>query len=300
MTGIVHFRLAEELKSSPDRVADLLRLAGVGLPDHASLELHDKEVTSNSRPETRVTERFADTVFLWRERHGSASIIRLASGIEVQTSLDWKKRFRWPEYLCSLRGNHRSAHGAVLVVCTKSWVARWARLTISLDSGVSRMAPFVLAPEQIPPIIEVEDEIKHPALAGLSLVGHPDSHDVLDAVIGAHHYLHATDEVAAAVYCEYLLSLLKDSPALSLLEEKMFKVEGWTPETEVGKAAWAEGKAEGEAKGSAAMLLVVVDGLGLVLTDDQRRRIATCGDLAVLDQWAKRAIAAKTADDLFE
>jgi hypothetical protein len=72
------------------------------------------------------------------------------------------------------------------------------------------------------------------------------------------------DEVAAAIYCEYLLSLLKDSPALSLLEEKMFTVEGWTPETEVGKAAWAEGKAEGEAKGSAAMLLVVVDGLGLV------------------------------------
>src|SRR5262249_36449299 len=60
----------------------------------------------------------------------------------------------------------------------------------------------------------------------------------------------------------------------------------------------AKGKAEGEAKGKADALLMILRGRGLAITDEQRRQIAGCTELATLDRWLERALSVTSIDEL--
>jgi hypothetical protein len=62
----------------------------------------------------------------------------------------------------------------------------------------------------------------------------------------------------------------------------------------------AEGEARGEARGEAKALLVVLGGLGVDVPDAARERIMACTDHEVLESWLRRAVTAKTIDDVFE
>jgi predicted transposase/invertase (TIGR01784 family) len=59
------------------------------------------------------------------------------------------------------------------------------------------------------------------------------------------------------------------------------------------------GLAEGLAKGKREALLRLLARTGLVLTQEERERIATCADVATLDRWFDNALAAKTVADVF-
>ena len=52
-------------------------------------------------------------------------------------------------------------------------------------------------------------------------------------------------------------------------------------------------------KGKREALLRLIARAGLVLTQDEQARIATCKDLAALDRWFDNALAAKTTADVF-
>jgi predicted transposase YdaD len=61
----------------------------------------------------------------------------------------------------------------------------------------------------------------------------------------------------------------------------------------------AEGKAEGEARGRAeALLLLLLDTRGLAVSEEQRERIMSCRDAAQLEQWLRRALSARSVDEL--
>ena len=60
-----------------------------------------------------------------------------------------------------------------------------------------------------------------------------------------------------------------------------------------------EGAQEGLTKGKRDALLRVLARTGLVLTQEERERIATCADVATLDRWLDNALAAKTVADVF-
>jgi hypothetical protein len=62
----------------------------------------------------------------------------------------------------------------------------------------------------------------------------------------------------------------------------------------------ARGEARGEAKGKAGAVLEILTNRGFALTDDQRRRVLGCEDLAMLDRWIRRALTVTAADELFE
>lgn len=74
------------------------------------------------------------------------------------------------------------------------------------------------------------------------------------------------------------------------------KIEKWPP----GYAErWATGYAVGLAKGRAKSILTVLEVRRLPVSDDLRERIATCTDLARLDEWLNRVRTAECAEDLF-
>ncbi len=72
---------------------------------------------------------------------------------------------------------------------------------------------------------------------------------------------------------------------------------------ELAEAKWAAGKAEGHrsgvADGKRDSLLRLLARRAVVLTDDDRARIAACADVAILDQWFDKALVAKTAAEVF-
>lgn len=45
-------------------------------------------------------------------------------------------------------------------------------------------------------------------------------------------------------------------------------------------------------------MLSVLDARGVAVPDEERARIAGCTDLALLDEWVRRAVTARTIDDL--
>ena len=60
-----------------------------------------------------------------------------------------------------------------------------------------------------------------------------------------------------------------------------------------------QGEAEGEAKGEAKALLRLLDKRGLVLSDEQRKKIGDCTETAQLDLWFDRAITASSTHEVF-
>lgn len=59
-----------------------------------------------------------------------------------------------------------------------------------------------------------------------------------------------------------------------------------------------QGKAEGVVEGKVDTLLKLLSQRGLRVTADQRRRISTCVDLAILDGWLDRVLLASSVDEL--
>ncbi|GGS93623.1 hypothetical protein ACFFV7_22010 [Nonomuraea spiralis] len=58
-------------------------------------------------------------------------------------------------------------------------------------------------------------------------------------------------------------------------------------------------RAEGEARGAAKTLLLMLDDRGVVVPEAVRERIASCTDAALLEIWFKRAIHATSLSDIF-
>jgi hypothetical protein len=59
-------------------------------------------------------------------------------------------------------------------------------------------------------------------------------------------------------------------------------------------------RAEGRAEGRAGALLLLLDRRGVEVSEEERARIAGCGDMGVLDVWFTRAITASSAAEVFE
>jgi hypothetical protein len=61
----------------------------------------------------------------------------------------------------------------------------------------------------------------------------------------------------------------------------------------------AEGRAEGEVRGRADMLLRVLAARGLEVPATVRVRVLSCTDLSQLDAWGDRAVTATVLDEVF-
>ncbi|MFL6056056.1 MAG: hypothetical protein ACJ72W_24605 [Actinoallomurus sp.] len=61
-----------------------------------------------------------------------------------------------------------------------------------------------------------------------------------------------------------------------------------------------EGRQEGRAEGEADALLTVLDARGIEVPESARVRISECTDVEALKGWLKRAVLARSVDEIFD
>ncbi|HEY6561564.1 MAG TPA: hypothetical protein VI072_30045 [Polyangiaceae bacterium] len=52
-------------------------------------------------------------------------------------------------------------------------------------------------------------------------------------------------------------------------------------------------------KGRATTIIEVLEARGLLISDDQRERILSCSDLAMLREWTRKVATVASTDELF-
>lgn len=71
-------------------------------------------------------------------------------------------------------------------------------------------------------------------------------------------------------------------------------------QSDFARRYFAQGEAEGFAKGEAKAVLSVLEARGLSVSEAMREIISRCTDLDQLDIWLRRALTATKAADLFD
>jgi hypothetical protein len=71
-------------------------------------------------------------------------------------------------------------------------------------------------------------------------------------------------------------------------------------QSDFAKKYFGQGLEKGLEEGEARAVVKVLEARGLKVSKAVRQRVASCADLAQLDQWLQRATAVKKAAEIFE
>lgn len=280
MVSFRHESVLELVRDSPAFAAELAGLAHAEVPRFREARAVDPTLT-----QVVPLELHADSLIVLAADQPVLGII-----IESQLQRDDRKLYTWPAYATVARSRH--ACPCVLIVVTPSAsVAAWASGAIELGCGTFRA--LVLGPEQVPKVTELDAALARPDMTMLSLFAHSDGDVETVAKIADAAYAVAQrdrNEARQALYLgliEYALRNTDHQVLKMKLSEMKFPPSNYT-----------RGKAEGRAEGKAEDVLRILERRGIALSDDQRHRVDTCTDIAVLDSWLDRAIFATSIDDV--
>jgi hypothetical protein len=106
------------------------------------------------------------------------------------------------------------------------------------------------------------------------------------------------DEDTADIFIELTAQGLGKSPAAELWR-RLVAVDTSFFTSPLAEELRDEGRAEGRAEGKAEAILRLLDRRGIEVSSQERERIAACDDLDLLDLWFDRAIAARSAREVF-
>ena len=283
MPSFLHEALLLLFRNHPELAAELLRDAlGVELPDYTEARIESAELT-----DIEPASRYADLVVLLVEGKPVLGIV-----IEVQLARDDDKLFTWPVYVANLRGRIRCPV-ELLVIAPDTKVATWAARPIRLGERAS-LTPFVIGPEGVPFVDDIEHAKRTPELAVLSVVAHGHS-GVDDAVKLALVAAQASAESRAsdfAVYYDLIVS------ALSAAARKAFEMlpQGYEFQDKSLKRSFERGRVQATAEA----VLRVLARRELAVSDEQRQRIISCTELESLERWLDTALAVASTEELFE
>lgn len=279
MPSFFHEALLLLFRNRPELAAELLRDAlGVELPAYTEARIESAELA-----DIVPAARYADLVVLLVDGKPVLGIV-----VEVQLAPDDDKRFTWPAYVSNLRARIR-CNVELLVVAPDPKVAAWASRPIGIGQRAT-FAAFVIGPEGVPVVDDLEQAKRAPELAVLSAVahGHGGVDDAVRLALGAAQ---ASAEMGAghfAVYYDLIIS------ALSEAARKAFQMlpQGYEYQDKSLRRSFSEGRA--------GAVLRVLARRNVAVSDEQRERISACTDLETLDRWLDRAVTAASADELFK
>ena len=281
-----HEKVRELFRNRPALAVELVRdVLGVALPSFTEVRLGQTDLT-----EAQPAAWHADVVVELREGERA----RAAVIVEIQRSIDPRKRFSWPVYVASVRAA-LECPVVLLVVATDRAVARWARRAIQLGPDAS-VTPRVLSPEMIPAVESVEDARRDPELAVLSAVAHARTEREHAVTVAAAHGLDSVvDEERRAGYFFFMAGAVSQVMK-RWLEEHMGEFRGLSELQQRIEA----GEARGEVRGRVQAVLRVLAVRGIVLPEDRRSEILACVDPGVLDRWLERAATAERIEDVLD
>jgi hypothetical protein len=297
----LHEGIVELIRKQPDLVPELLtQFLDIRVPASAAAQLVDSVFN-----EAVAVEYRADAVVVMKAQDGAV----LTAVVEAQLQKDEDKRFTWPHYATGARVRHRCP-AIVLVVTPDPRVALWAAQPIDLGPG-SVFRPQVIHPEQVPKIVDPGEAARDPQLAALSVVAHGKGDPHVAARIAAALYVTLKTFPGADqwLYLSLIENALSDEAEEEFYNYKMMPEapkyfsetlrRSWEHDVAAGKAEGeAQGEAKGKAEGEARALLRILAQRGLPMSDDQRRRIQECTDIATLDGWLDRALLVASVDEL--
>ena len=298
MPGIWHDSGTELFKDDPDFAGRLVRLAGAELLPGIQL----MPAPTNQPDRMLSNDVDPDTVLV----AGSVKRPERVIIIELQQTYDPAKPRHWSRYAVSQWLRYRCPIELLVICPDDSTAGRYAGpIPTSLDGYTLR--PTILRSAHVPFLASSEQAIADPAMGVMSLAYHGADVAVVDVFAAGILSLSPGEAKKYYVYglrmspeivrnaLEYLMATKYNEPfsKLGLRYQGQGREEG----LEAGLEA---GREQGLAAGERGTVLMVLEACGLQISDGQRARIDACDDLATLKEWAKAALTAATADDLFK
>ena len=176
----------DETRLAPELLRDVFHAE---LPPYTDVHTEESTLT-----QLMPTEYHADLVLMLRNKEPVYGIV-----VEVQLQRDEQKAFTWPLYVTALRARFRCPVD-LLVVTADSSVARWAAKPLPLGRPDSVFCPYVLGPEGIPQIRDVELATARPHLAVLSALAHGNAPGGLGVLHAAFTAVGGLDAAHASMY----------------------------------------------------------------------------------------------------
>ncbi|GAA0424682.1 hypothetical protein Acor_37130 [Acrocarpospora corrugata] len=291
MVSSLHEGLAGIATLDPGHTADALR-ALFELPVSST---DPARVLSGNLTECTPSEYRADAALLYGTEPNRFGVI-----VEVQLKPDQDKRMSWPAYITNLRARDECPT-CLVVICPSRRTAKWASQPIEIGHPGLTLVPLVIGPDNTPVYTEVADAVGNIGLASIAAITqskHPQINEILATLTAAWNVL---GQPLAERYARYVLVSLTGEPQREL--ERLMAAKTYPYQGAYTEGLLAQGKAEGKAEGAiekeVAILLMMLDSRSIKLSEDQRQRIVTCKDEALLDSWVKKAIFANAADEIF-
>jgi hypothetical protein len=203
MPSMLHELLVLLFRNRPELIADLLRASnGAEWPKRVKARIGSAEFT-----DIQPAQYQADLVVVLEGKTGKYGIV-----VEVQLSIDRRKRYTWPVYVTSLRAQLRCPV-SVVVVTPNEAVARWAakRVTLGHDND---FAPLVVSPSVISQMASRMQASGDPELSTLFAIMHNydrDSRFAMAAVIAALRLLRDVDTDVSKLYSDLLEETMGDA-----------------------------------------------------------------------------------------
>lgn len=213
MTKIVHDAFVELFRSDAGLLKEIIG-ERYGLDD-LEPELLGAELT------LPPSEYRADCIVVFKDERGVA---RLAVVVEVQHTLDYRKRFTWPVYLAATRAREECPT-LLFVLAKDEEIAAFARASIDLGHPSFQLTPLVITAEQIPRVEDVESARRLPRLAVLSALTHP-SYTIAAAALAV---LDGVSEAYVQIYRDVIISKFP-KPEQAVLEAQMEEYYEWKSE----------------------------------------------------------------------
>ena len=290
MPKLSHEALVHLVRAAPEAILQLLeRALGLELPPLAR-----PRITAAELVDLNLAEYRADAVLALGEPPVEAFVL------EAQSETDARKRRTWPLYVTGLRAR-LGCPVTLVILALDPDVAAWCREPIDLGRQRGFILPLVLGPEQIPRITDLDEARRAPELAVLSVAAHgrePGAEHIALAALAAARDLDGDPNL---LYPDFVFAMLGEvaRAALELLMNRPIRYQ-----SDFARKYYAEGEAAGEARGEAAgqarLVLKLLHFKGLTVPAELQARVEACQDLAQLEQWAERVLAATSLADVFD
>jgi hypothetical protein len=289
MASMLHEGLLALFRNRPTLAPELLQdVLGLGLPVWSEARVESAEFT-----QVVPTEYRADLVVLLVDGEPVFAIV-----VEVQLSRDEDKRKTWPLYLTSLR-SRVGCPTALLIIAPDAAVARWCSQPIELGHPGFVLQPLVAGPDAIPVVMDEQAARQDPELAVLSAMAHGHKEEVGVAIVQAvMSAARGLDDERSSFYVDLAVSSLSEAARRAL--EELMKSGKYEYQTEFVRQWIAQGLEQGRQEGEVEFLLEVLSARGLEVDDAARQRIMVCTDLVQLKLWLRKALTARSTQELFD
>ena len=288
MPSVRHESLLSLFRNRPALAGELLEQGlRLALPSHDELRLESADLT-----EVAPVPYHADLVVqLWRQGKLVLGIV-----VEVQLAPDPDKRFTWPLYVASLRAR-LGCPCWLLVLSPDAAVARWCAEPIELGHPGHRLTPLVLGPDAVPVVANADRARSAPELAVLSAMAHGAGPDGLEVALTALGAAVGLDEERCRIYTDLVMASLGEAARRAM--EDLMSTGNYEYQSEFARRYVAQGRTEGKAEGEAKGVLVVLRARGLIVSPEIEERVTRCTDIALLEEWLRRAVVVASAEEIF-